>query len=46
MVGAFDGRLSGPGLNPGQGLCVVSLGKTLYFQVKVKIFLKGRFVAV
>ena len=45
MVGPFDCRLGGPGPNPGQGHLVVSMGKTLYLQVKVKIFLKGRFMA-
>ena len=31
MVCALDSRLSGPGLSPGWGHCVVFLGKTLYF---------------
>ena len=30
MVGALDSGLSGPGLSPVQGHCVVFLGKTLY----------------
>ena len=30
MVSALNSELSGPGLNPGQGHCVVFLGKTLY----------------
>ena len=30
MVTAFDSSLSGPGLSPGWGHCVVLLGKTLY----------------
>ena len=30
MVSALDSGLSGPGLSPGQGHCVVFLGKTLY----------------
>ena len=29
MVSALDSGLSGPGLSPGQGHCVVFLGKTL-----------------
>ena len=29
MVGAFDSGASGPGPSPGQGHCVVFLGKTL-----------------
>ena len=29
---ALDSRASGPGLSPGQGHCVVFLGKTLYSQ--------------
>ena len=29
MVSALDSRASVPGLNPGRGLCVVFLGKTL-----------------
>ena len=31
MVSALVSRLSGPGLSPGQGHCVVFLSKTLYF---------------
>ena len=31
MVSALDSELSGPGLSPGWGHCVVFLGKTLYF---------------
>ena len=31
MVSAFDYGASGPGSSPGRGLCVVFLGKTLYF---------------
>ena len=30
MVSALDSGLSGPGLSPGRGHCVVFLGKTLY----------------
>ena len=30
MVSALDSGLSGPGLSPGRGNCVVFLGKTLY----------------
>ena len=30
MVRALDSGLSGPGLGPGRGHCVVYLGKTLY----------------
>ena len=30
MVSALDSRLCGPGLSPGQGHCVVFLGRTLY----------------
>ena len=30
MVSALDSRGSGPGSSPGQGHCVVFLGKTLY----------------
>ena len=30
MVSELDSRLSGPGLSPGWGYCVVLLGKTLY----------------
>ena len=30
MVSALDSEASGPGLIPGQGHCVVFLGKTLY----------------
>ena len=30
MVSALDSRSRGPGLVPGQGHCVVFLGKTLY----------------
>ena len=30
MAGALDSGLSGPGSSPGQGYCVVFLGKTLY----------------
>ena len=30
MVSALIPRSSGPGLSPGQGHCVVFLGKTLY----------------
>ena len=30
MVSAVKSRVSGPGLSPGQGHCVVFLGKTLY----------------
>ena len=30
MVSALDSRSSGPGLSPGQGQCVVFLGKTVY----------------
>ena len=30
MVSVLDSRLSGPGSSPGQGHCVVFLGKTLY----------------
>ena len=30
MVSELDSRLSGPGLSPGWGHCVVFLGKTLY----------------
>jgi len=30
MVGALDSRLSGPGSSPGQGHCVVFMGKTLH----------------
>ena len=29
MAGALDSGLSGPGLSPGRGHCVVFLGKTL-----------------
>ena len=29
MVSALDSGVSGPGLSPGQGHCVVFLGKTL-----------------
>ena len=31
MVSALDCGSSGPGSSPGQGHCVVFLGKTLYF---------------
>ena len=31
MVSALDSGASGPGASPGQGHCVVFLGKTLYF---------------
>ena len=31
MVSVLNSGLSGPGLSPGQGPCVVFLGKTLYF---------------
>ena len=31
MVSALDSGASGPGSSPGQGHCVVFLGKTLYF---------------
>ena len=30
MVSVLNSGLSGPGLSPGQGHCVVFLGKTLY----------------
>ena len=30
MVSALNSRVSGPGSSPGQGHCVVFLGKTLY----------------
>ena len=30
MVRVLDSGASGPGLNPGQGHCVMYLGKTLY----------------
>ena len=30
MVNVLDSGLSGPGLSPGRGHCVVFLGKTLY----------------
>ena len=30
MVSTPDSGMSGPGLSPGQGHCVVFLGKTLY----------------
>ena len=30
MASALDSGLSGPGLSPGRGHCVVFLGKTLY----------------
>ena len=30
MVSVLNSGLSGPGLSPGQGHCVVLLGKTLY----------------
>ena len=30
MVSALDSRSGGPGSSPGQGHCVVFLGKTLY----------------
>ena len=30
MVSAFNSRARGPGSSPGQGHCVVFLGKTLY----------------
>ena len=30
MVSAVNSGLSGPGLSPGRGHCVVFLGKTLY----------------
>ena len=30
MVSALDSGTSGPGSSPGQGHCVVFLGKTLY----------------
>ena len=30
MVSALDSGVSGPGLSPGRGHCVVFLGKTLY----------------
>ena len=30
MVSALDSGVSGPGSSPGQGPCVVFLGKTLY----------------
>ena len=30
MVSVLDSGVSGPGLSPGQGHCVVFLGKTLY----------------
>ena len=30
MVSALDSGLGGPGSSPGQGHCVVFLGKTLY----------------
>ena len=30
MVSALDSGLSGPGSSPGQGHCVMFLGKTLY----------------
>ena len=30
MVSALDSAASGPGSSPGQGLCFVFLGKTLY----------------
>ena len=30
MVSALDSRVSGPGLSPGRGHCVVFLGKILY----------------
>ena len=32
MVSVLDSRASGPGSSPGQGHCVVFLGKTLYSQ--------------
>ena len=31
MVSALDSEAFGPGSSPGQGHCVVLLGKTLYF---------------
>ena len=30
MISPLDSRASGPGSSPGQGQCVVVLGKTLY----------------
>ena len=30
MVSVFHSRVSGPGLSPGRGHCVVFLGKALY----------------
>ena len=33
MVSALDSGASGPGLSPGQGHCVVFLGKTLHSTV-------------
>ena len=33
MVSALDSLSSGPSSGPGQGHCVVFLGKTLYFHV-------------
>jgi len=33
MVNAHNNRSSGPGSSPGQGRCVVLLGKTLYSHV-------------
>ena len=33
MVSALDSRSSGPGSSPGRGLCVMFLGKTLYFNI-------------
>ena len=32
MVSTLDSRSGGPGSSPGQGHCVVFLGKTLYSQ--------------
>ena len=39
MVSALDSGASGPGSSPGQGHCVVFLGKTLYSQGGVEILL-------
>ena len=33
MVGVLVSGLSGLGLSPGQGYCVVFLGRTLYFHI-------------
>ena len=38
MVSALNSRASGLGLSPGQGHCVVFLGKTLLFTLAVPLF--------